>query len=274
MLTRILTAVVAVAIMIPILYYSATPVFTVFLCFISAIAVYEMLGVLGTRKKWFVSVPMMLAGICFPAYARHGGGTDRFFRFVFLISLVIIIWNLSCATFSRGRISLESVALTATMTIYITFGISSIALLRDMGNGKYVYLLAFLLPWMSDTFAYFIGVLFGKHKLIPDVSPKKSVEGCIAGIIGSGLSAVVYGVIVNGIYHINATHLELFAVGMIVSVLAQIGDLIASVIKRRFNVKDYGKILPGHGGIMDRFDSILLAAPALYFALDLFHPFI
>ncbi len=274
MLTRILTAVVAVAIMIPILYYSATPVFTVFLCFISAIAVYEMLGVLGTRKKWFVSVPMMLAGICFPAYARHGGGTDRFFRFVFLISLVIIIWNLSCATFSRGRISLESVALTATMTIYITFGISSIALLRDMENGKYVYLLAFLLPWMSDTFAYFIGVLFGKHKLIPDVSPKKSVEGCIAGIIGSGLSAVVYGVIVNGIYHINATHLELFAVGMIVSVLAQIGDLIASVIKRRFNVKDYGKILPGHGGIMDRFDSILLAAPALYFALDLFHPFI
>ena len=273
MLTRIITAVIAIAIMIPILYFSDTFIFTVFCCLVSAIAVFEMLGCVGTRKKWFVSIPMMCAGIGLPLLARYGGGDKEFFRYVFLISLLVIIWDFTCATFSKGHISPESIALTATMTIYISFGISSISLLRDMENGNYIYLLAFLLPWMSDSFAYFGGYLFGKHKLIPDVSPKKTIEGCVAGIIGSGITAVVYGIALKGMFHQNVTHLDLFIVGMVVSVLSQIGDLIASLLKRRFDIKDYGKILPGHGGIMDRFDSILLAAPALYFVIDWINPF-
>lgn len=277
MRTRIITAVIAILAFIPVCYFSDTFIFTLFCCLISWLALYEMLGCIGTRKKWFLSIPVMIVGILMPFIARRIGNCDEVFKYIFFISFVMITWSFTCATFSKGRIPVDSAALTAATTIYISFGMSSIVLLRYMENGKYIYLLAFVLPWMSDTFAYFGGFLLGKHKLIPDVSPKKTVEGCIAGILGSGLTAVLYGVILAGALGVYPTYLELFIVGMIVSLLSQTGDLIASLIKRHFGIKDYGFILPGHGGILDRFDSILLAAPALYFVCELLpgiNPFI
>lgn len=269
MRTRIITAVIAIAAFIPVLYFSDTFVFTLFCCLISLMALYEMLGCIGTRKKWFLSIPVMMIGLIMPLSARYIGNCDAVFKYIFLISFFVITWSFVCSTFSKGRIPVDQAALTAATTIYIAFGVSSILLLRYMENGKYIYLLSFVLPWMSDTFAYFGGFLFGKHKLIPDVSPKKTVEGCIAGIIGSGLTAVLYGVILSNALNVHPTYFELFIVGMIVSLLSQTGDLIASLIKRHFEIKDYGFILPGHGGILDRFDSILLAAPALYFVCEL-----
>lgn len=269
MRTRIITAVIAIAAFIPVLYFSDTFIFTLFCCLISLIALYEMIGCIGTRKKWFLSIPVMLISVIMPLISRLLGNDGQTFKYIFLLSFFIITWSFVCATFSKGRIPVDSAALTAATTVYIAFGVSSILLLRYMENGKYIYLLAFVLPWMSDTFAYFGGFLLGKHKLIPDVSPKKTIEGCISGILGSGLTAVLYGVILSSALDVHPTYFELFIVGMIVSLLSQTGDLIASLIKRHFGIKDYGFILPGHGGILDRFDSILLAAPALYFVCEL-----
>jgi phosphatidate cytidylyltransferase len=114
---------------------------------------------------------------------------------------------------------------------------------------------------MSDSFAYFTGRIFGKHKLIPSVSPKKTVEGAIGGVVFGVLTAVVFGFVVSTFFDpdgvITANYLVLAISGMFLSVVSQIGDLIMSVIKRHYNIKDYGKFFPGHGGILDRFDSII-----------------
>ena len=137
--------------------------------------------------------------------------------------------------------------------------------MRYTSNGKYIYLLVFIGPWVSDTFAYFCGRLFGRHKLIPEVSPKKTVEGSIGGILFTALGCVIYGVIINTMLDspVSLTYGSLAVTGAIVSVISQIGDLAASLIKRNYGIKDYGFIFPGHGGVLDRFDSVLLTAPIL-----------
>ena len=128
-------------------------------------------------------------------------------------------------------------------------------LLRDLKYGKYIWLLAFLAPWISDSCAYFIGVNFGKHKLISDVSPKKTVEGAVGGIIFGTASVVLYGFIVSNIISADANYPSLLFAGFVMSVLSQCGDLAASLIKRHYNIKDYGKVFPGHGGVLERCDT-------------------
>ena len=130
-----------------------------------------------------------------------------------------------------------------------------------------MYLICFIGAWMTDIFAYFCGMLLGrggKHKLIPDVSPKKTVEGSIGGIVFCTLSLVLFGFIVERIAPEFQANLLIFALaGVFVSVVAQIGDLSMSVIKRTYGIKDYGKLFPGHGGILDRFDSVLAVSAVL-----------
>ena len=133
-----------------------------------------------------------------------------------------------------------------------------IVYVRDFGdNGKYIYLLIFMGAWVTDIFAYFTGVFFGKHKLIEDVSPKKTIEGSIGGIVFCAISYVVLGLITDAFFGCQANLIFLAISGIIMAVIAQVGDLIMSVIKRHYGIKDYGKIFPGHGGMLDRFDSIL-----------------
>ena len=148
---------------------------------------------------------------------------------------------------------------------------------------EYIYLLAFVGAWVPDTFAYFTGCLFGKHKLIPDVSPKKTVEGAIGGIVFCTIAFVVFALVYNRLLlsdptQVNAMPVESFRalpvwlmaiVGVLSAVVSMIGDLSMSVIKRHYGVKDYGKILPGHGGFLDRFDSVLAVAVILAVALGI-----
>ena len=125
----------------------------------------------------------------------------------------------------------------------------------------YIYLLAFVGAWVPDTFAYFTGMLFGKHKLIPDVSPKKTVEGAVGGVVFCVLAFVGFGLLYNNLWVIEGggkLPLWIMAVmGVLVSIVSQIGDLSLSLLKRKYGIKDFGKIFPGHGGVMDRFDSVL-----------------
>ncbi|MBQ1982578.1 MAG: phosphatidate cytidylyltransferase, partial [Clostridia bacterium] len=165
---------------------------------------------------------------------------------------------------------------------YIVAAFSCMVYLCDY-CGEYIYLLAFVGAWVPDTFAYFTGCLFGKHKLIPDVSPKKTVEGAIGGIVFCTIAFVVFALVYNRLLlgdptEINALPVESFRalpiwlmaiVGVLSAVVSMIGDLSMSVIKRHYGVKDYGKILPGHGGFLDRFDSVLAVAVILAVALGI-----
>ena len=159
------------------------------------------------------------------------------------------------------------------MDIIVTFfGIFYVEILLDfivliMNNfpdGHKLVWLVFIIAFMTDTFAYFSGYLFGKHKLIPNVSPKKTIEGSIGGILGSTISCLIFG-------HIfNLNMVLMLILGSIGSIIAQIGDLFASSIKRYVGIKDYGNLIPGHGGILDRFDSVILVTPFVYSAIIFF----
>jgi len=139
----------------------------------------------------------------------------------------------------------------------------------------YLYLLPFVGAWVSDTFAYFTGRLLGRHKLIPEVSPKKTVEGCIGGIVFAIIAMLVFGLVIDLFFEpIGVNYTVLGLMGLILSIISQVGDLIASIIKREEGVKDYGNILPGHGGITDRFDSVYTVAMLGFVVCAIFPPFV
>ena len=122
---------------------------------------------------------------------------------------------------------------------------------------------------LSDTFAYFCGTLFGKHKLAPSISPKKTVEGSVGAILGTILSFLVYGLVIVLATDLKVNFILIMLLGFVCSVFAQFGDLSASVIKRECQIKDFGSLFPGHGGLMDRLDSILFVAPVVYYLLKM-----
>jgi phosphatidate cytidylyltransferase len=133
-------------------------------------------------------------------------------------------------------------------------------------DGAILVWLIFIGAWGSDTCAYCVGMLLGKHKVAPKLSPKKSVEGCIGGVVGAALIGFLYATVFqNNIQGIDQPQLIFAIIGAASSVISQIGDLAASAIKRNHNIKDYGTLIPGHGGILDRFDSIIFTAPIVYY---------
>lgn len=156
-------------------------------------------------------------------------------------------------------------AITALGIFYIVFFAFHVILIDDMAEYSVLVWLVFITAFITDTFAYFSGYLFGKHKLWPDISPKKTIEGAIGGVIGSVAISVLFGYFI-------APHLIMHClfIGFIGSIAGQTGDLIASAFKRIIGVKDFGSLIPGHGGILDRFDSILLTAPTVYYYIILF----
>ena len=151
---------------------------------------------------------------------------------------------------------------------YITLFIGFIPLIYGLNNGKFLIWYIFFSAWGTDTFAYFTGMKFGKHRFT-QISPKKTIEGCIGGIVGSTLVLLIYTAILNKNVGINLNYIYISIIGVVLSVLSQIGDLSASTIKRTVQIKDFGNIIPGHGGMLDRIDSILFIAPFTYLFLTI-----
>ncbi len=273
MKTRIITAIVAILIFIPVLIFSDTVVFPIAFGVLAVVAAGEMLACIGLLKRLSVSIPSLgavIAAMVGAAYFSRIDGTDRFEQLFLIFVYVYLFLMLTLAVFSKGRLKVSKALTAAGMVFFVTFGFASVLLLREAPMGKYLYLLIFLSAWITDTGAYFTGVFFGKHKLIPDVSPKKTVEGAIGGIVTCVLTFVLFGFIVGKISDLTPHYLRLALVGAVVSVVSMIGDLIASLIKRKYGIKDYGKLFPGHGGVMDRFDSVVATAPFLFIFADFF----
>ena len=152
---------------------------------------------------------------------------------------------------------------------YVSVMLSYIYRIREMNNGGLYVVLVFICSWGNDTLAYCVGMLFGKHKMSPVLSPKKSIEGLFGGIIGAGLLGVIYGLIIrNKMPEVQSLPLYIFIICALGAIPAVIGDLAASAIKRNNEVKDYGKLIPGHGGVLDRFDSLIFTAPIIYYLVE------
>lgn len=143
-------------------------------------------------------------------------------------------------------------------------------MLRNMEYGNILIWLIFIGAWGTDTLAYTFGRLFGKRKIMPEISPKKTIAGAIGGVLGCVLLMIVFGIIVYNFFGLKMSYVVLVLLGLFCGIISQIGDWAASAIKRYVNVKDFGNIMPGHGGVLDRFDSILFVAPVIYYVLVLF----
>ena len=258
MLTRVITSVVALCVLIPVLILSDTWVLPIAVAVCCLIADYEMLKCIGALKKPLLSSPLLALSFALPITVRSCESLERYCLSFMAVALLVLLYLLAVLVFSKGSIGVEAISVAAVMSFYVTFGFSSIVLLHDFfALGNYTYLLVFVGAWITDVFAYFCGRLFGKHKLIPEVSPKKTVEGSIGGTFFCAVSYLVFGILAEAFFECNANLIFLTISGIFISVIAQVGDLIMSVIKRHYGIKDYGKIFPGHGGMLDRFDSIL-----------------
>lgn len=264
---RLITAVFGFAVLIPLMIFSDTPVFAVAVALLAAIGVFEMIGCIGLRGKLEVLLPSLIIAFAVPIMSRYivklNGKISYCLALIAAVLFIYMYYLMVLAVVSKGTKSIMDMALVFLTTAYISIGFASVLMLRDLPHGQFLYLLVFIGAWVTDGAAYFVGRAIGKHKLIPDVSPKKTVEGAIGGSIFCALSFLAYGLVVAHFSDSTVNAVEIIIAGLIISVISQFGDLIASLIKRHYGIKDYGKIFPGHGGVMDRFDSIISIAPFL-----------
>ena len=149
---------------------------------------------------------------------------------------------------------------------YVGVMLSYVYQIRSLDNGVYLAFLVFICSWGCDTCAYCVGKLIGKHKMSPKLSPKKSIEGAVGGVVGTALLTALYAYIFHLKMGIASQQIILLAViAAIAGLISMVGDLTASAIKRNYDIKDYGHLIPGHGGIMDRFDSMIITAPIIFY---------
>ena len=181
----------------------------------------------------------------------------------------------SIYVFTFPKYGTEQITVAFFGIFYLGIMLSYLYQVRAMADGKYLVWLIFLSSWGCDTCAYCAGMLLGKHRLAPVLSPKKSIEGAVGGVVGSALLGCIYAYFFGGKMDVVCNPMVACAVACaIAAVISQIGDLAASAIKRNHNVKDYGNLIPGHGGILDRFDSVIFTAPAVYWAVYLINQFL
>lgn len=275
MKTRIISAVAAIALLLIIAYLGSIAIgLAIFLLALAAIhEFYRALERGGSR-------PIYLLGYiaCLPLLylALEGlmptGLTDYIEKKCLLIAatgLFALLVALFCfSMFSNGKYKMADISITLFGIVYIAFLFSFVTLTRNLENGNLYIWLIFIGASATDTFAFFTGITIGKTKIIPKISPKKSLEGCIGGVIGAVLTMLVFGSVFKSQLGTSLVH---FAVlGLLCGVISQIGDWSASSVKRAVGIKDYGNIMPGHGGVLDRLDSILFVAPTVYFYINLF----
>lgn len=232
---------------------------------ISMLAVYELYKVLDIEK----SIPGLTGYVAMIAYYVLIF-TDKT-QYTFMLIIVFLICLLAEYVFMFPKYKTEQISNALMCMLYGGVLLSYIYLIRNGNNGAYTVWLIFLCSWASDTCAYVAGVAFGKHKMAPVLSPKKSVEGAVGGVIGAALLGAIYATIFSS--HINLSVHPVIAFAIICAVgalISMVGDLAASAIKRNHDIKDYGKLIPGHGGIMDRFDSVIYVAPIIWMLLQIF----
>lgn len=269
--TRLISGVALIIISFIVLFIGG-PVTGIFAMALSLIGVFEFCRVYGIEKRspavfayvWTVLyyVTLMLGNM------KIQGFTLSFLVLPIMITYLLAI--LAVYVFRYPEYHDREIMASFMSFFYVSVMLSYLYKIRVMENGGYYVVLIFLCSWGNDTLAYCTGMLFGKHKMSPKLSPKKSVEGLIGGIIGAGILGCLYGFFLNGKIDTQFNiYLTLFIVCALGAIPAVIGDLAASAIKRNNDVKDYGKLIPGHGGVLDRFDSMIFTAPIIYYLVRL-----
>ena len=269
---RIITGIVALLVFIPICIFSKFVIFPIAMGILAAIGVFEISKCIGWEKKFVLTIPTFIVALALPILRYFLSGKSKpnsvFLLFAMASAFLLLVYTLAYVMFTKNKYKLSDALTLFALSIYVIGCFSSVVIVRYTNfvedQGKYMYLIIFLSAWICDTFAYFTGRFFGKHKLIPAISPKKTIEGAIGGIIFTFIAMMGYGCLLKYAFKYDGiSFVHLAILGVILPIVSQIGDLIASCIKRQYDIKDFGNVFPGHGGVIDRFDSPMLVAPVI-----------
>lgn len=253
--TRLISGILLVAAALLTIITGGAVLWTVLLC-ISVIGAEELYRAMDVHKNGF---GLLETAACLGILLYYGAAALDFGRYGMMAVILALILILFVYVFTYPKYDARQIAAAFLGIVYVAVMLSYIYLTRNLENGHFIVWLIFLCSWGCDTCAYCVGMLIGKHKMAPVLSPKKSVEGAVGGVIGAALLGVVYAAATKGPM---AEYAVICAAGALISM---VGDLAASAVKRNQGIKDYGKLIPGHGGILDRFDSVIITAPVIYY---------
>ncbi len=259
--TRLISGIVLVILAVLVVGAGGNLLFAV-TALISMIGLFELYRVLKIEKTSLAAIGY---GAAVYYYVLLWMGWEKY---VTLMAIGALMLLMAVYVFTFPKYKTEQITAAFFGVFYVAMMLSYLYLVRRMPDGKYLVWLIFLSSWGCDTCAYCVGMLIGKHKMAPVVSPKKSVEGAVGGVAGAAVLGLLYAKVLGGnMAEVGNPMLACALACAIAAVISQVGDLAASAIKRNHDVKDYGHLIPGHGGILDRFDSMIFTAPAIYFAI-------
>jgi|LSQX01.1.fsa_nt_gb phosphatidate cytidylyltransferase len=284
---RIITGAVIAAVFAAMLAGLFTPVFAVALVFLCAMSVHEIMNCIGLKN-----VPMRIlayiSAITIPLIVNYKNTleiVEKISQFAVPALILYVILQLVFMVFRFKDTDFPKTAVVIFTSIAVPESFSIIARLRDLyltnadlfpqkSMCVFIILIAMSCSWVSDVFALFVGSKFGKHKLCPNISPKKTIEGAIGGVLSVPIVNILAYLVMNHFFFTSESPVIswrfLIPVSFILPIVSIFGDLSASIMKRNFNVKDFGKLMPGHGGIMDRFDSTIFVLAVLYAVLQIY----
>lgn len=269
MAKRIIVAVIFMPLLLAVMLLLPSVAWTVVVCFIAAMAAFELMRATGEGK---ISLPMQVVTILSAALMPLGSWAGLGTACVNLLAFAVMAVCFWCAIRAydgyRIPVCFFHVLVCLFGGIIIPLALSALVELRCMERGKYLVLIAVLLAFVTDAGAYFAGVFLGKHRGVTKVSPNKSVEGYIGGFVTGVVFAVLYGLVIGKLAGQSANLLPLALCGLFGALATEAGDLAFSFIKRQYGVKDYGHLLPGHGGMLDRFDSMIFCGPVVLFIVQ------
>ena len=267
MLVRILTSLVGAPLLLAVLFWCPEIAWAAVIAAVCGIAMYELLSALKLKS----CIPLVGVSMLFALAAPFFVYLPKLL-WVYLLLVGVYAAALMCiAVFFHEQLTMERVGTVFFLTLTSVLSLACLSYMRYMPNGILYILLTLVIPWMSDTGAYFTGTFIGKHKLCPKISPKKTVEGLVGGLIFSALCAMLTGYLYSLAVGCTVAYERIAVMAVVLAPLSVVGDLFASVLKRQNGIKDYGKLFPGHGGVMDRFDSVAAIA-LLVFTVVQFWP--
>lgn len=227
---------------------------------ISLVGMYELYRVFQLEKTPLALIAYLIAVVFYAFYFLPITVDPMMMVMLFLIMLMFVY------VFTYPKYKAKDVMAIFFGMFYVAIMLSYVYQIRILENGVYLAFLIFICSWGCDTCAYCVGVLFGKHKMAPVLSPKKSIEGAVGGVVGTALLTMVYCFVFKTQMQLDTRGIVVLAIiSAVAGLISMVGDLTASAIKRNYDIKDYGNLIPGHGGIMDRFDSMMITAPIIYY---------
>lgn len=257
MKTRIISGAVFTVLLALVFFVLPSIVAAIAVMLLCAIASYELLYATGLVKNARLNIFSVVMAALVALWSF--GGWDYPLMLLGILLYTVVLFSELLRT--SGKTPASEIAFCLLSGFVIPFLLSALLRIRNAHNGQLSLLIPFIMAYCSDTGAYFIGIRFGKHKMCPTISPKKSWEGFFGGIAVAVISMLIYGVIMATVADKQVNFVYVMFYGLVGALGSVFGDLMMSVIKRQVGIKDYGKLIPGHGGILDRFDSVLITAP-------------